>query len=617
MSKLKKSILKKYIKIKCHILSDLFLMKYRTEDIDMLIESLRIEEVVGEFVELKKSGSSYKGLCPFHPDTTPSFMVNPSKNICKCFVCGAGGNPVTFYSKYKKIGFSEAVEELSKKYSIPIKGIREDSRENENLEKYYKIMEDAHTFFQESIFTNSGREALEYLAGRKINPKIIKENRLGFAPNRWSELNDYLINRGHSLNDIIALGLVKESEKGQYDAFRNRIIFPIYSTSGKVIAFGGRTLEKDKEIPKYINSPDTPIFKKGRNLYGLERSSIIKKKNYAMLMEGYMDVLSGYLYGFDVALAPLGTALTEEQGKLLKRYTSNVILAFDSDAPGQSATERAGLILKSLGFNIRVLVLEGAKDPDEFLKAYGKEEFLKAVKSSVEIFDFLFKYYSREYDLSNLMSKQNFINRFKEFFQCIETDLEKSLYLDKLSKQLDIEKDILKETLIDKNKKRARKFEEVKESNNFIREAAAPLLEELTLALIVKDKNYFQYFKNKDIRGSLTKKVFSYIMQNGENIRDIIKEIKDEIELTKSETEEWEIVVCLAINDFSDEEKTQRLLEEIFVSWFRIEIKEQMKNRENLSRFMKIKSIEMQLSRAGNFSKVLDIYKEYEEIINL
>ena len=215
------------------------------------------------------------------------------------------------------------------------------------------------------------------------------------------------------------------------------------------------------------------------------------------------------------------------------------------------------------------------------------------------------------------MSKQNFINRFKEFFQCIETDLEKSLYLDKLSKQLDIEKEILKETLIDKNKKRARKFEEVKESSNFIREAAAPLLEELTLALIVKDKNYFQYFKNKDIRGSLTKKVFSYIKQNGENIRDLIKEIKDEIELTKSETEEWEIVVCLAINDFSDEEKTQRLLEEIFVSWFRIEIKEQMKNRENLSRFMKIKSIEMQLSRAGNFSKVLDIYKEYEEIINL
>ena len=376
-------------------------------------------------------------------------------------------------------------------------------------------------------------------------------------------------------------------------------------------------MKRDKEIPKYINSPDTPIFKKGKNLYGFERNSIIKKKNYAMLMEGYMDVLSGYLYGFDVALAPLGTALTEEQGKLLKRYTSNVILAFDSDAPGQSATERAGLILKSLGFNIRVLILEGAKDPDEFLKAYGRDEFLKAVKNSMEIFDFLFKYYSKEFDLSNTMSKTNFVSRFKDFFQCIETDLEKSIYLDKLSKQLDIEKEILKETLIDKNKKKVRKFEEIKESSNFIREAAAPLLEELTLALIVKDKSYFKYFKNKNIKGSLTKKVFSYIEENEENIKSIVKEIKDEIVLTKSETEEWEIVICLAINDFSSEEKTQKLLEEIFVSWFRIETKEQLKNRENLSRFMKIKSIEMQLSRAGNFSKVLDIYKEYEEIINL
>lgn len=596
-------------------------MKYRTEDINMLVDSLRIEEVVGEFVELKKAGANYKGLCPFHPDTTPSFMVNPNKNICKCFVCGAGGNPVTFYSKYKKISFSEAVEELSQKYGIPIKGMKENVQENENYERYYKIMEDAHSFFEESMFSNAGREALEYLSQRKINPKIIKENRLGFAPNRWNELNDYLLNKGHSLTDIIALGLVKESEKGQYDTFRNRVIFPIFSTAGKIIAFGGRTLEKDKETPKYINSPDTPIFKKGKNLYGLERSNIIKKKNYAMLMEGYMDVLSGDLYGFDVTLAPLGTALTEDQGKLLKRYTSNVILAFDSDAPGQSATERAGLILKSLGFNIRVLVLEGAKDPDEFLKTYGKDEFLKAVKNSVEIFDFLFKYYSREYDLNSTISKQKFINRFKDFFQCIETDLEKSLYLDKLSKQLDIEKDVLKETLIDKNKKRVRIFDEIKDEKIDIRENAAPPLEELTLALIFNNKEYFKYFKNKNISGSLTKKIFSYLAKNEENIENVAKEIKNEIELTKSETEEWEIVICLALNDFSDEEKTQKLLEEIFVSWFRIEIKEQMKNmkkdKENFSQFFKVKDIELQLSRALNFSEVLDIYKEYEEIINL
>ena len=347
-------------------------MKYKTEDIDLLIDSLKIEEVVGEFVELKKAGANYKGLCPFHPDTTPSFMVSPSKNICKCFVCGAGGNPISFYSQYKKISFLEAIEELSKKYGIPIKGIDNNSiKQQDNYEKYYEIMREAHNFYKDMIFSNQGRVALEYLAGRKLNPKIIKENGLGFAPDRWSELNDYLLSKGYESKDLLKLGLIKEGENGNnYDVFRNRIMFPIYSTKGEVIAFGGRTLEKDKETPKYINSPDTPIFKKGKNLYGLERSGIIRKKNYAMLMEGYMDVLSAYIYGFDVALAPLGTALTEEQGILLKKYTSNIILSFDSDAPGQAATERAGLILKSLGFNIRILKLEGAKDPDEYLKQF-------------------------------------------------------------------------------------------------------------------------------------------------------------------------------------------------------------------------------------------------------
>ena len=436
-------------------------MKYKSEDIDLLIDSLKIEEVVGEFVELKKTGANYKGLCPFHPDTTPSFMVSPSKNICKCFVCGAGGNPVSFYSQYKKISFGEAIEELSKKYNIPITGVKSNFKNQENYKKYYEIMENAYNFYKDNIFSNQGRIALDYLAKRQLNPKMIKENGLGFASNKWSELNDYLIGKGYESKDLITLGLVKEGENGNnYDAFRNRIIFPIYSVKGEVIAFGGRTLEKDKEIPKYINSPDTPIFKKGKNLYGLERSGIIRKKNYAILMEGYMDVLSANLYGFDVALAPLGTALTEEQGVILKRYTSNILLSFDSDLPGQAATERAGLILKSLGFNIRVLQLEGAKDPDEYLKEYGKESFLKCVKNSIEIFDFLFRYYSKEYDFSNMMSKQNFVNRFKDFFQCVESELEKTLYLDRLSKELNIDKEILKEILIDKNRKKSRKFDE-------------------------------------------------------------------------------------------------------------------------------------------------------------
>lgn len=601
-------------------------MKYKSEDIDLLIDSLKIEEVVGEFVELKKSGANYKGLCPFHPDTTPSFMVSPSKNICKCFVCGAGGNPISFYSQYKKISFIEAVEELSKKYAIPIKSLENNNlKQQESYEKYYEIMKEAHLFYKNSIFSNQGREALEYLSNRKLNTKVIKENGLGFAPNKWSELNDYLVSKGYESKDLLKLGLIKEGDNGNnYDTFRNRIIFPIFSIKGDVIAFGGRTLERDKETPKYINSPDTPIFKKGKNLYGLERSGVIRKKNYAMLMEGYMDVLSAYLYGFDVALAPLGTALTEEQGALLKKYTSNIILSFDSDGPGQSATERAGLILKSLGFNIRILQLEGAKDPDEYLKQFGKESFLKCVKNSVEIFDFLFKYYLKDYDLNNMMSKQNFINRFKEFFQCVETELEKTLYLDRLSKEIDVDKNILKEILIDKNRKKSRKFEEdlvninIGEKSEIINR-----VEKDTLFLILAKREYFKYFSDKNIKGSLTKKVFQYLIQHKEIDReDSTLNLSQNLELTSEELEQWQLLICTLIENISNDKKIEELLTETFLSWFKQEIDSSYRKVkgmdliEGLLLTNKIKQLEIKLSRVNSFDEIKEIYDNFKEIIN-
>lgn len=598
-------------------------MKYKTEDIDLLIDSLKIEEVVGEFVELKKAGANYKGLCPFHPDTTPSFMVSPSKNICKCFVCGAGGNPISFYSQYKKISFLEAIEELSKKYGIPIKGIDNNSiKQQDNYEKYYEIMRETHNFYKDMIFSNQGRVALEYLAGRKLNPKIIKENGLGFAPDRWSELNDYLLSKGYESKDLLKLGLIKEGENGNnYDVFRNRIMFPIYSTKGEVIAFGGRTLEKDKETPKYINSPDTPIFKKGKNLYGLERSGIIRKKNYAMLMEGYMDVLSAYIYGFDVALAPLGTALTEEQGILLKKYTSNIILSFDSDAPGQAATERAGLILKSLGFNIRILKLEGAKDPDEYLKQFGKESFLKCVKNSVEIFDFLFSYYLKEYDLSNMMSKQNFINRFKEFFQCVDTELEKTLYLDRLSKELEIEKDILKDILIDKNRKKSRKFEEDLVNINMGEESEIiNRVEKDTIFLILANRKHFDYFRDKNIKGSLTKKIYQYLKSSEAD--ESVVNIPEHIELTSQEMEQWQLIICSLIENSSNEKKIEELLKETFLSWFKQEIESsyrRVKSMDLVTGLMlvnKIKQLEIALSKTNSFDEIENMYKNFKEIIN-
>lgn len=591
-------------------------MKYKSEDIDLLLQQLHIEEVVGEFVDLKKTGANFKGLCPFHQDNNPSFVVSPNKNICKCFVCGAGGNPIKFYSEYKKISFVEAVEELASKYNIPIKKVG-NSKNNENKE-YYEIMEEAYTYYKEEIFKNTARDALEYLSKRKINPKLIKENGIGYAPSDWIGLYDYLINKGFEKKKIFDLGLAKENEKGIYDAFRNRIIFPIYSVSGKIIAFGGRSLEDSKDIPKYINSQETPIFSKGKNLYGfIQKGSNIKKKNYSILMEGYMDVLSAHSYGFDVALAPLGTALTEEQALLLKKYTNNVILSFDMDEAGQKATERSIFILKSAGFNIRVLLYKDAKDPDDYLKKYGKEAFLKVVKDSLEAFDYLYLRYSSEYSLEDHMSKQNFINRFKEFFQCLENDLEKSLYIDKLSKSLNIESDILKSILIINNKKRIKNTYEKKEESKNLDEKGLCNLEKLTLALILSQNEYLEDFKDKDINSSLGKKIFQYLeflKENQEKSSNITKDIILTGNLSSDEEKELVKISLLSIDDYSNKLDIEKGFQIIFTSWFILELKEALKERSNLLKHIKLKKIEDKLKQHIEFNDLRALYEEFKDI---
>lgn len=595
-------------------------MKYRSEDIENLLSHLKIEEVVGDEIELKKSGANYKGLCPFHPDTTPSFSVSPTKNICKCFVCGAGGNAIKFYSMYHKISYEEAVGELAKKYNIPIKAYENKNfRQKEENQKYYKIMEEAHNYYQENIFENQGRAALEYLNKRGVSPKVIRENQLGYALSEWSGLFDHLIKKGFQKDDIVELGLAKNGEKGIYDAFRNRIMFPIYSVSGRIIAFGGRTLESSKEIPKYINSPDTPIFKKGKNLYGIkDKGSILKKKNYSLLMEGYMDVLSAHSYGFDVALASLGTAFTYEQGELLKKYTNNVIMSLDMDSAGQMATERTALILKNLGFNIRVLKLENAKDPDEYLKTFGKEAFLKCVKNSLEIFDFLYELYSKEYDLSNIMSKEKFIARFKEFFKNVESTLERSLYLDKLAKYTNLDKNLLKETLIDNNVyKKVEEKIEIFSKKEKEKQAEHSILEEMTIELIFSQIDFFKYFFDKTLESSFSKKIF-YFFENLEEGKDLSMELMEFIkqeEFTESEKDKI-LTLMFRSTEYLDEKKRQELLKEIYKSWFLKEIKTLEGESKDLLLTFKLKKLEMELGSEISFVELVEKYKKFRGILS-
>ncbi|MCK5779792.1 MAG: DNA primase [Psychrilyobacter sp.] len=588
-------------------------MRFKNEDIDKVIGQLDIVEVVGEVVELKKTGMNYKGLCPFHKDTNPSFMVSSSKNIYKCFVCGAGGNAIKFYMDYNKLTYGESIYELGKKYNLNIAPVKSGQSQTIN-KKYYKILEEALLFFSENIFTNSGREALEYLNKRGMKPDFIRENKLGYAPNSWNSLYDYLIKKGYEPEVLSLLGLIKKSEKGYYDTFRDRIIFPIYSPNGDVIAFGGRTMSDRKDIAKYLNSPETPVFHKGRNLYGIKnRGSNVRRKNYALLMEGYMDVLAAHSYGFDVALAPLGTAFSTDQAELLKRYTSNVIIAFDMDNAGRVASEKAALVLKKYGFNIRVLELKNAKDPDEFLKKYGKSEFLKSVKNSKEIFDFFYEYYVKEYDLSNPMAKQNFIIRFKEFFMSVETELEKSLYLDKLSVSLDVGKELLKDILISKNKVIEYTKMEVKPpSTNQIK---INELELETLKLSLKKRKYYKSFKNKTILSKLVLDIFRVIEEN-EN-KNYIRELLQG-KYFKLEDDEEEILLNISteLSSKSQEEVENNYIE-VYKRWFNKEIEEKMmyyKDEKKIFLYLECKKI---YEIINNDRKKEELEESYEKFMSM
>ena len=602
-------------------------MYFKQDDIEKLLENVKIEKVVGELIPLSKSGVNYKGLCPFHDDTTPSFMVSPKKQICKCFSCNTGGNVINFYSKYRKIPYMEAVKELGEKYNIQLTEIKDENEEE--LEIYNIIMNDALEFYEKQMFENESREALKYLSERGLDTFQIKEFRLGYANSKWSELYDYLHSKGYEDNDLLELGLIKKSDEGNiYDAFRNRIIFPIFSTSERVIAFGGRTMEKANPI-KYINSQDTPIFKKGHSIYGIERAKIIREKNYAIIMEGYMDVIRANIFDFDTAIAPLGTAFTEEQAKILKRYTSNVFLCFDNDKAGISATERASFILKSEGFKIKILELKGHKDPDEFLKIEGKEKFLEIVKNSKEIFDFLFDTYKADYNnIDEMLQKQNFINRFKEFFQNVTDDLEKEMYLQRLVEKVNIDFEILKKTLVTDNKKKKYKTKKEKEIEKKVDEekknkekAVHENIENLEIEIlntIIKFPEYICLFENYKFKSQILNDVYNFyktsILKDDrittiKKSKNILKFIDENTSYKKAEKDE--VFTKVAMNIILEDGINLAVIKD----YFRKIIKETLKEKKDVKDKKIVKQFEIKLQKAKEISEIVEEFEKCKNIL--
>ena len=599
-------------------------MIYSKKEIQKLIDNLDIVQVIGEYVNLKKAGSDYKGLSPFKDEKTPSFTVSPVKNIFKDFSTQIGGNVISFYMKINDIGFLQAVEELSRKYNIPLKKSREYRTIDQEIERkkavnreYYEIMNEAQIFFRENIEKYS--EALEYMKERDFSLEEIRRFGIGFAPSFRDDLFQHLVKKEFPEEKIMSLGLAKRNENGEiYDSFRNRIIFPIYNVNAQIVGFGGRIIEKNTNLPKYLNSPDSPIFKKGNELFGIKhQGENIRKKGFAMLMEGYLDVLTAQKNGFESAVASLGTAFTEEQAQLLKKYTDKILISYDNDEAGKNAIIKAGYILKKYDFDVKCLVMDGnEKDPDEFLRKNGKKAFIEVVKKSEEIFDFLTKKASKDLDLNDISGKRKFIERLKPFFSNVTSNLNKNLYLQRLSANFEIDEFILAEELKNLPKKtsegKKRKiYENQKVQYKKLKKDLYIELEEQTLMYILE---FYRSEKEKCME--LLSKGFSHPLFN-----ELIEKLKavefDIMQLEKIDISEEnrEVITKLKLRADNDIKDKKIYFREIYSGWFEREIdEERQKTEEENDRIKKIE-LKKLLSKLKNINKISEIEKLYNEFI--
>ena len=372
--------------------------------IDEIRNKTDILQVVGEYVALKKRGKNYLGLCPFHSEKTPSFTVSEDKQIFHCFGCGEGGNVFSFIMKAENVSFAEAVEMLGERSGIRVVNSAAKGSAPVEKEKYFSIMDMAQEYFVKTMEGTEGTPAKDYISKRGLNEETVKAFGLGYSLTAWDGLMNHLYRKGVSQADMLKLGLIIErsDKSGYYDRFRGRLMFPVYNLRGKVLGYSGRILTGDDEA-KYVNSPDSPIYNKGYSLFGISMTKDdVKKSKTAVLVEGNVDLLSCWQYGIKNVAAPLGTALTENQAKTIRRFAENVVLAFDADNAGAAATSRSIEILKEAGLNVKVAAYKGGKDPDEALKKLGAQEFEKSIRDAMPWTEFKLLSAISKHDLASI-----------------------------------------------------------------------------------------------------------------------------------------------------------------------------------------------------------------------
>ena len=520
-------------------------MRYSDEILNEIRENNDIVEVVSQYVHLKRSGRNYFGLCPFHNEKSPSFSVSPDKQIFHCFGCGVGGNVITFISKIEGLGFKDAIETLAERANIVLPKIfnNEDSKKEELKSKVYKVNEFTADYYHKRLYRPESKAGQDYVKQRKLTNETLEMYNLGFSGN-YDELYKVLKKEGFQDEEILESGLVKKNENKTYvDFYRDRFMIPILDVRNRVIAFGGRVLGDAKRY-KYLNSPENIVYSKGKHLFGLNVAKKFEHKKL-LIVEGYMDAISLHQRGIKNVVAALGTALTTNQGWLLRKNAEQVILGFDSDGAGQTAILRAMEVMQNMGCDMRVLQMTGAKDPDEFIIKYGSARFEKLMNEAISLIEFRVKILEQSLDLNVAGDKVKFLNEIAKLIAKIDNSIEQEIYIEKIAKGYNISKEAIfgqvnklqyinksKENILEKNKPIKNLKKEEKKDTEISEEVIKR--ENTIISILINNPESFEIVKQhmhiEDFKYEINNKIVSYLYEELEKEESNISLILDRIE---------------------------------------------------------------------------------------
>ena len=558
------------------------MLRYSDEIIEEIRQNNDVVDIISQYVHLTRKGRNYFGLCPFHNEKSPSFSVSPDRQIFHCFGCGVGGNVYTFLMKIEGITFKEALEQLAERANIQLPTLTSgaDTAKEELKAKVYKVNEFTAEFYHQNLYKPNAKMAQEYVKKRKLNQETLEAYKIGFS-GKFDELYKALKQQGFGEKEILESGLVNKNDNGTYiDRYRNRLMFPICDARGRVIAFGGRVLDDSK--PKYINSPENIVYSKGRHLFGLNVAKKYSSKKL-LIVEGYMDVISLHQRGIENVVGALGTALTEQQGWLLRKSTEQVILGFDADGAGQTAVARSMEILQNMGCDMRVLQIEGAKDPDEFIVKFGEGRFKLAMENAISLVEFKVKNLRKDINLENAADKIKFLNEIAKILAKVENTIEREIYIEKIAKGYNISKEAIFaevnkliysnskgiQTLQEQNKT-IRKVEQNKEEKISVNENLIKRENTIIALLIDANKNVFekikQNIKPEDFKDSINReiaqKLYEELEKQDSNINKLIDTFDEETQnhITMVMATDYEIEnVEKAVDDILQKYKREKL----------------------------------------------------------